>query len=393
MRKPSMSTATKVGSSVASIRASFASASNYDRLTLYHTLFSRTTFASAVSGCIASMAAMTICYPLERVRTIAQLKTNRKSNTVVGILKELVETEGFEGLYFGLGPVLSALGASNFVYFYFYSLLKVVYQGIRKQQGEISGLANLFIASLAGSLNVLITTPLWVVVTRLAAQSKKRRVDRIKLKNETAALSITDSGMNLAYNGVLDGIVRIAKDEGISNLWSGTSASLILVSNPSVQFASYERLKQALLASKFGSLRNDSLENLEEIINNVDLKDIRGETSLEQPDLSSIEYLILGAVAKMIATLVTYPLQIAQAKMRADVGKENSDGKIRKTYTSTIDCLVKVFNVEGLAGWYKGMDAKLLQTCLTSAFMFAFYENIYATIFKLLVQRRLTATE
>uniref|UniRef100_A0A7S3PHQ4 ADP,ATP carrier protein n=1 Tax=Aplanochytrium stocchinoi TaxID=215587 RepID=A0A7S3PHQ4_9STRA len=380
---------------VATLTASFVSAtSRRNRLTLYHTLFSRTTFASAVAGCMGSVAAMALCYPLERVRTIAQLKRNGTSNSVYTIIKEIVNIEGWGGLYFGLRPVLIALGTSNFVYFYFYSLLKVLYQGLRKQNGELSGLANLLIASIAGSLNVLITTPLWVVVTRLSAQMKKRSVEKINSKCELiSTLAVPSNNDSQNYSSLSDGLMRIAKEEGISELWSGTMASLILVSNPSVQFASYERLKRWMLSYKFGVIPSEeNMENLEELINNVETMDVPGDVSLENPDLNSYDYLILGAAAKMIATLVTYPLQIAQAKMRADAGKETSHGEIKKTYSGTLDCLFKVFNDEGILGLYKGMDAKLLQTCLTSAFMFAFYEKIYSFIFRLMVRRRLTST-
>lgn len=387
--------------SVATLKSSFVSATNAmtrNRLTLYHTLFSRTNFASAVAGCFGSVAAMALCYPLERVRTIAQIKKGNNKG-VYGIIKEIVDEEGWEGLYVGLGPVLVALGASNFIYFYFYSLLKVVYEGLRKQQGELSGLTNLVIASVAGSLNVLMTTPLWVVVTRLSVQSKKKSIEKINSKRDLKISLPSSSDSEKEFTGIVDGLQKIATEDGVSGLWAGTMASLILVSNPSVQFASYEKLKSYMLAFKFGSQGqsevSENSKNLEEIINNPcedDSLDIPGQVGIENQDLSSYEYLILGAVAKMIATLVTYPLQVAQAKMRADAGTVTDSGEIKKKYSGTLDCLRKVFDKEGLVGLYKGMDAKLLQTCLTSAFMFAFYEKIYAFIFKLLIRRRMTSS-
>ena len=43
------------------------------------------------------------------------------------------------------------------------------------------------------------------------------------------------------------------------------------------------------------------------------------------------------------------------------------------------------FRKYGIAGMYKGMESKLLQTILTAALMFAAYEKIANFVFKLLL--------
>ena len=43
-----------------------------------------------------------------------------------------------------------------------------------------------------------------------------------------------------------DCLYNISKYEGVKTLWSGTSASLLLVSNPAIQFMVYEALKRNL---------------------------------------------------------------------------------------------------------------------------------------------------
>lgn len=42
----------------------------------------------------------------------------------------------------------------------------------------------------------------------------------------------------------VDGLVRVAREEGVEGLWSSLVASLMLVSNPSIQFMIYESLKR-----------------------------------------------------------------------------------------------------------------------------------------------------
>lgn len=70
-------------------------------------------------------------------------------------------------------------------------------------------------------------------------------------------------------------------------LWKGTMPSLILVSNPSLQFMAYESIKRRLMTGKKAGA-----------------------------ELGSLTVFLAGAMAKAIATIATYPLQIVQAKLR-----------------------------------------------------------------------------
>merc|ERR1712013_89881 len=71
---------------------------------------------------------------------------------------------------------------------------------------------DLLFACTAGCINVLLTNPLWVVNSRLKMAGIAKDVP--------------------TYRGTLDGLIKIALQEGIGSLWNGTKASLLLVSNP-----------------------------------------------------------------------------------------------------------------------------------------------------------------
>lgn len=43
---------------------------------------------------------------------------------------------------------------------------------------------------------------------------------------------------------------------------------------------------------------------------------------------------------------------------------------------------------QGIRGLYKGLESKLLQTVLTTALMFLFYEKIVAIVFKLMLNSK-----
>jgi adenine nucleotide transporter 17 len=233
-----------------------------------------------------------------------------------------------------LAPILGSLAVSNFIYFYSYNALKAV----QAKKGTISTTQNLVIAAIAGIINVYATCPLWVVATRLRVQKKGEE----------------------KYKGLLHGIQKVAQEEGVGALWSGAGASVILVSNPTIQFVTYDKLK----------------------------------SFFNKTEYSSLEVFALGAIAKAFATLVTYPIQVAQSVMRTKGGGKHGkhveikeEGKEDVKYKNTLDCLVKIFQKEGLSGWFKGLDVKLIQTVLTAAFHFLAYEKIVQFIFSVLAKK------
>jgi len=99
--------------------------------------------------------------------------------------------------------------------------------------------------------------------------------------------------------------------------------------------------------------------------------------------LSPVEAFVVGAVAKTIATVATYPVQLAQTVLRlqekrspAGTMEEIRDDVANDGDKDTLRCLVRIYQEGGVAGIYQGMNAKLLQTVLTASFMFIGYEKI-----------------
>ena len=187
---------------------------------------------------------------------------------------------------------------------------------------------NLLIATIAGVINVMATTPLWVVGARLATQRKKAIVS----KQKDAKSDIESSGAPLKqasavadkvpYKGVNDTISRIYNEEGWMALWKGVGPSLILVSNPSIQFVTYEKVRAFAESRAIAQNRQ----------------------------LNALEFFCLGAIAKAVATVLTYPLQVAQSKLRVDKGKQ-AGGAEAKGYTGTLDVLNQIIAyVRGAGG-------------------------------------------
>ncbi|KAJ8317987.1 hypothetical protein KUTeg_003078 [Tegillarca granosa] len=272
-------------------------------------VFSYENLVHALAGATGSVFALAVFYPLDTARTRLQVDDHRKAKHSPIVMAEIAKEEGITALYRGLFPVLTTLYCSNFVYFYTYNALKVSLHIDGGKPGPIKDLSFSFIAAV---INVLVTAPLWVVNTRLKLQGAKFKTEKYK----EAKLPI--------YSGIIDALWKIAKHEGLPVLWNGTMPSIVLATNPAIQFMVYETIKRYF------------------------------QRLLNQNDLSGLLYFVIGAIAKTVATIATYPLQVIQSK-------EN-----------------------GIQALYKGMEAKLFQTVLTAALMFLTYEKIAAFVFKLM---------
>lgn len=247
--------------------------------------------------------------------SVDDLKAVKHFNTLQ-LIQYLLKKEGAASLYRGLIPVMQSSCISNFVYFYCFHLLK----SLRSKDSQ-SAAADLLLGAIAGSINVLSTTPFWVVNTRLRVNTS-----------------------DLPYNDLLSGLKYIARKEGVQKLWSGTCASLMLVANPAIQFSVYESIKR-YLTKAYGN---------------------------ESPSI--LYYFFLGAISKLVATFMTYPLQLVQTKMR-----HGNDIEMRKNLppnAGTFDVLLYILKSKGIAGLFSGFEAKVWQTVLTAALMFMSYEKI-----------------
>ncbi|XP_069510513.1 peroxisomal membrane protein PMP34 isoform X5 [Ambystoma mexicanum] len=287
----------------------------------------------AVSGAVGSVTAMTVFYPLDTARLRLQVDEKRKSKSTPKVLMEIMKEEGIFAPYRGWFSVISSLCCSNFVYFYTFNSLKIAW--VNREHSSTG--KDLILGFVAGVVNVLLTTPLWVVNTRLKLQGAKFRNDEIEMTN---------------YKGILDAFHQIVRDEGFAALWNGTFPSLLLVFNPAIQFMFYEGLKRQLLSG--------------------------------QTELSSKQVFVIGAIAKAIATTVTYPLQTVQSVLRFGHHRLNPERRTFGSLRNVLYLLHQRIRRLGLLGLYKGLEAKLLQTVLTAALMFLVYEKLTAATFTLM---------
>ncbi|KAG9330115.1 hypothetical protein JZ751_027272 [Albula glossodonta] len=176
-------------------------------------LLSYETLVHAVAGAMGSVTAMSVFFPLDTARIRLQVDENRKSKSTPIILAEIAKEEGILSLYRGWFPVISSLCCSNFVYFYTFNSLKRAWsQGDARARPS----KDLLMGCISGVVNVLLTTPMWVVNTRLKLQGAKFRSEDLQQTH---------------YKGILDAFSQIVSHEGVASLWNGVLPSLVLISS------------------------------------------------------------------------------------------------------------------------------------------------------------------
>jgi len=261
----------------------------------------------ACAGSTASAFAMLVFYPLETVRLRMQIAmaqttakiTLRNAKSISYSLRSIVDNEGVAGLYVGLRPTIVCITASNFVYFFIYTGLKSVRIGQLVKGAEIDAASNAVIATVASVINVFVTCPLWVV----GMQMKVDNAGRFR-------------------RGMVDCLKTTVEERGWESLFEGLWASLWLICTPIVQYVAYEQLKQ-LVGSLRGRFTNSST-------------------------LWAVDFFIIGAVAKLLATLATYPMQVVQAVLRTqNYGAKHGPSRL---YPSTFGCLAIIYAESGIQG-------------------------------------------
>jgi len=142
------------------------------------------------------------------------------------------------------------------------------------------------------------------------------------------------------YSSSWSCINDIFKQEGVKGFYKGLTASYLGVTEGTIQWVLYERLKatsRARLGDKGG---------WEEWAGMVGA----------------------AGTAKMVASLITYPHEVIRTRLR----QPNASQK----YTGLIQTLRVVIAEEGAARLYGGLSAHLLRVVPNAAVMFTIYEGI-----------------
>ncbi|KAI0346954.1 mitochondrial FAD carrier protein [Trametopsis cervina] len=294
--------------------------------------FPNPAFDHALAGLGAGVVAVMCMHPLDLLKIKFQVANSNPTGgvgtAIWNSLKEIKETQGWRGLYRGVGPNIAGNASSWGFYFLFYNMLKA-----RVADGDSSKMSPgqyLLCSAEASAVTAVMTNPIWVVKVRMFT---------------------TRPDDPAAYRNLWDGFSSIYRSEGIKGLYRGTSLALFGVSNGAIQFMGYEEMKKWGFARK---RRNFAREGR--------------EWKPQDDKLSNTSYTVMSGLSKLSALTLTYPYQVVRSRIQ-----NNATSHL---YPTIPICIKRTWAEEGLRGFYRGLGTNLVRVLPGTCVTFVVYENI-----------------
>lgn len=100
--------------------------------------------------------------------------------------------------------------------------------------------------------------------------------------------------------------------------------------------------------------------------------------ALRGPALPVLGNAVAGAVGSAISSVVVYPLSVIVARLQTQQKKDKSkeDGDDEEEYKSIVDAAYKIYQEQGIAGFYPGLAQDTFKTVLDSFLFFLAYNTV-----------------
>lgn len=254
---------------------------------------------------------------------------------------DIYREESPRALFKGLGPTLVGVVPARSINFYTYGNGKQIIAN-HFNNGQENTYVHLSAAAIAGIVTGTATNPIWVVKTRLQLSASNHK--------DMAGQRVIGSSWNT--------IKFIMREGGIRGFYKGLSASYLGVTEGTIQWVLYERLKK-LTANAEG----------------------KGGAQEWLGMLGS------AGTAKCVASLITYPHEVrivlsgmsasilnSSQVLRTRLRQPSVNGVLK--YTGLVQTLRLVIAEEGARSLYGGLSAHLMRVVPNAAVMYSIYEGI-----------------
>ncbi|KAJ3098019.1 hypothetical protein HK100_005201 [Physocladia obscura] len=225
------------------------------------------------------------------------------------------------------------------IYFSVYGRGKQFYTSLNN--GKETSAVHMISAATAGFATALFSNPIWLVKTRMQLQNEVT-------KSNTA--SSKSAAPRVYYKNSLHCASEVVRTEGIRGLYKGLSASLLGLSESTLQFVLYEHFKKSVSDYRAGQ---------------------NGSSLSVSSQLHFLDTFGIAACAKLIAAVATYPHEVLRTRLRQDPGPNSK-------YKGLFRTAAMVYREEGFAGLYGGMTAHLLRVIPNACILFGTVEFILA---------------
>lgn len=251
------------------------------------------------------------------------------------ILRDIYQYESPRALFKGLGPTLVGVMPARSINFFTYGNGKQIIAN-HFNNGEENSYVHLAAAAIAGIVTGTVTNPIWVVKTRLQLIAERQNMGATLASTAPQA-----SSTRKPLGGSYAMIKQIFREEGARGFYKGLSASYLGVTEGTIQWVLYERLKRL-------SARAES----------------RGGVAEWFGMLGS------AGTAKCVASLITYPHEVLRTRLR----QPRVNGILK--YTGLWQTFRTVIAEEGARSLYGGLSAHLMRVVPNAAVMYSIYEGV-----------------
>ena len=275
-----------------------------------------------VLGALGGMGAATVCHPLDVVRVQMQLDGGggaaKTFKNPADAVVQIVQKNGFfKGLYTGIDAAYMRQWTYGSCRVGIYAYLLNMFTKVDEKTGKKQPVAfheKLLMGSTAGAIGSMAGLPTEVALVRMSAESKMPVEMRRNYKNS------------------IDCIYRIAKEEGVLNLWSGGAPTVI---------------RATLLSASVLGCYSETKEQLHKRFPEI-FPDKDGEALM----------FVATTFASFVANGVSNPFDVV--KSRVQNMPKPLPGQ-PAMYTSMTDCFTKTIAAEGVGALYQGFIPAFLK--------------------------------
>lgn len=286
-----------------------------------------------VAGAVAGIMEHTIMYPVDSVKTRMQsLQPDPKAQYrgVFQALRKMVRTEGFWRPLRGIDVTMLGAGPAHALYFACYEKMKKSLSDIF-QPGGNSHLANGIAGSVATLLHDAVMNPAEVVKQRLQM-------------------------FNSPYTSVLGCVRTVHRTEGLGAFYRSYTTQLTMnVPFQAIHFITYELMQEHLNPHR---------------------------------QYHPQSHIVAGAVAGAVAAAATTPLDVCKTLLNTQENTALSSLKIRGHLSGMANAFSTVYQLGGVPGFFKGVQARVIYQMPSTAIAWSVYEFFKYFLTKRALERK-----